>query len=108
MVLQIIQNLLVDGSNFAFFIAGSNLGEEELSYLEFDYGMATITEPNLKKIDTLIKALTDRPALKLDIEGHVDPDRDREGLKQFLFQRKLRTQKLKEMVKKGEPAVPVR
>jgi hypothetical protein len=69
--------------------------------------MATITEPNLKKIDTLIKALADRPALKLDIEGHVDPDRDREGLKQFLFQGKLKTQKLKEMVKKGEPVVPV-
>lgn len=107
-VLQIIQNLLVKAATSPFSLLGSIFGGgEELSYLEFDYGMATITEPNLKKIDTLIKALTDRPALKLDIEGHVDPDRDRDGLKQFLFQRKLKAQKLKEMVKKGEPAVPV-
>jgi len=107
-VLQIIQNLLVKAATSPFSLLGSIFGGgEELSYLEFDYGMATITEPNLKKIDTLIKALTDRPALKLDIEGHVDPDRDRDGLKQFLFQRKLKAQKLKEMVKKGEPVVPV-
>ena len=69
--------------------------------------MAKITEPNLKKIDTLVKALSDRPGLKLDIEGHVDLERDREGLKQYLFQRKLKAQKLKEIVKKGQPAVPV-
>jgi len=107
-VLQIIENLLVKVATSPFSLLGSPFGGgEELSYLEFDYGMATITEQNLKKIDTLTKALTDRPALKLDIEGHVDPDRDREGLKQFLFQRKLKTQKLKEMVKKGEPGVPV-
>jgi hypothetical protein len=34
-------------------------------------------------------------------------EKDREGLKQFLFNRKLKTQKLNEMVKKGQPALPV-
>jgi hypothetical protein len=69
--------------------------------------LATISGPNLKKIDTLIKALADRPALKLDAEGHVDLERDREGLKQLFFQRKLKAEKLKEIVKKKQSAVPV-
>jgi len=107
-ILKIIVNLLAKAATSPFALLGAVFGGgEELSYIEFDYGVATITEPNLKKIDTLIKTLSDRPALKLDIEGHVDLDRDREGLKQFLFQRKLKAQKLKEMLKKGEPAVPV-
>ena len=82
-------------------------GGEELSYIEFDYGSTVITEPNMKKLDTVSKALQDRPALKLDIDGCVDMDKDREGLKQVLFNRKIKAQKLNEMVKKGQPAVPV-
>jgi uncharacterized protein involved in outer membrane biogenesis len=107
-ILQIIVNLITKAAASPFALLGAIFGGgEELSYLEFDYGLATISEPNLKKIDTLIKALSERPALKLDIEGHVDLEKDREGLKQFLFQRKLKAEKLKEIVKKNQPAVPV-
>ena len=107
-VLKIIVNLIAKAVTSPFALLGAAFGGgEELSYIEFDYGMAKIVEPNLKKIDTLVKALSDRPGLKLDLEGHVDLERDRDGLKQFLFQRKLKAQKLKEIVKKGQPAVPV-
>jgi len=107
-IVQVIVNLITKAATSPFALLGAVFGGgEELSYLEFDYGLAAISEPNLKKIDTLIKALSDRPALKLDVEGHVDLERDREGLKQFLFQRKLKAEKLKEIVKKKEPAVPV-
>jgi hypothetical protein len=34
-------------------------------------------------------------------------ERDREGLKQYLFERKLKTQKLNEIIKKGGAAIPV-
>jgi hypothetical protein len=37
----------------------------------------------------------------------VDLEKDREGLKQLFFQRKLKAQKLKEIIKKGQPSVPV-
>ncbi len=107
-ILKIIVNLIAKAATSPFALLGAIFGGgEELSYLEFDYGMATIAETNTKKIDTLVKALSDRPVLKMDIEGHVDLERDREGLKQLLFQRKLKAQKLKEMVKKGIPAVPI-
>jgi hypothetical protein len=82
-------------------------GGEELSFVEFDFGSTTITEPNVKKLDTIVKALHDRPSLKMDIEGHVDIEKDKDGAKQYLFNRKVKAQKLKEMVKKGQPVVPV-
>ncbi len=107
-ILKIILNLLTKAATSPFALLGAAFGGgEELSYIEFDYGMAKMTETNLKKIETLVKALSDRPNLKLDVEGHVDLERDREGLKQYLFQKKLKVQKLNETVKKGQPAVPV-
>jgi flagellar motor protein MotB len=107
-ILKILVNLIAKAATSPFALLGAIFGGgEELSYIEFDYGMSLVTEPNQKKINTLIKALSDRPALKLDIEGHVDLERDREGLKQLFFQRKLKAEKLKEVAKKGQPVVPV-
>ena len=75
--------------------------------LEFEYGSSALGEQGTKKLDTLVKALYDRPALKLDIEGHADPEKDREGLRQYIFQRRIWAQKLKEMLKKGSQSVTV-
>jgi hypothetical protein len=108
-ILKVIVNLVTKAATSPFSLLGAMVGGggEELSYVEFDYGSASITEPNLKKLSTLAKALQDRPALKVDVEGHVDMERDREGLKQYLFQRKLKTQKLNEIIKKGGAAIPI-
>jgi len=107
-ILQILVNLISKAATSPFALLGAVFGGgEELSYLEFDYGSANVTEPNLKKLSTITKALYDRPSLKLDIEGHVDTERDREGLKQYFFNKKLKVQKLNEMTKKGSPAIPV-
>jgi uncharacterized protein involved in outer membrane biogenesis len=108
-VLHILVNLISKAATSPFALLGAVFGGggEELSYVEFDYGSMVITEPNMKKLDTVSKALQDRPSLKLDIEGHADMENDREGLKQFLFHRKIKAQKLNEMVKKGPPGVPV-
>ena len=107
-ILKVLINLISKAATSPFSLLGALFGAgEELSYLEFDYGSTAITEQNMKKIDTLVKALHDRPSLKLDIEGHVDLEKDKEGLIQYLFDKKIKAQKLNEMVKKGQPAVPV-
>jgi hypothetical protein len=107
-ILKVLMNLIAKAATAPFSLLGALFGGgEELSYVEFDYGSTVITEQNMKKIDTLVKALHDRPALKLDIEGHVDLEKDKEGLIQYLFNKKIKAQKLNEMVKKGQPAVPV-
>ncbi len=107
-ILQIIVNLLAKAATSPFALLGAAFGGgEELSSLEFDYGSVAIGEANLKKLDTLVKALYERPSLKLEIEGHADVEKDKEGLKQYLFSRKLKVQKLNERSKQGLPAMPV-
>jgi hypothetical protein len=107
-VLKILVNLLAKAATSPFALLGALFGGgEELSYVEFDPGMHALNAEGIKKLDTLIKALNDRPALKLDIEGHADLEKDREGLKQYLFNRKVKAQKLKDLAKKGSETVPV-
>ena len=107
-VFQIIENLLVKAATSPFALLGSAFGGgEELSYIEFIDGSSAVTETVTKKLDTLVKALSDRPSLKLDIEGHVDVEKDREGLKLYQLNKKLKVQKLKEMVKRRLPEIPI-
>ena len=107
-ILKILVNLISKAATSPFSLLGAAMGGgEELSYVEFDYGSSVIPEPSAKKIETIAKALRDRPALKMDIEGHVDLEKDKDGLKQYFFNNKLSVQKLKEMVKKGQPSTPV-
>jgi len=107
-ILKILINLISKAATSPFSLLGAVFGGgEELSFVEFEYGSTTITGPNVKKLDTIVKALNGRPSLKMDIEGHVDMEKDREGLKQYLFNRKVKSQKLNELVKKKQPAVPV-
>jgi hypothetical protein len=107
-ILKVLVNLISKAATSPFSLLGAAMGGgEELSYVEFDYGSSVIPESSAKKIETISKALRDRPALKMDIEGHVDLEKDKDGLKQYFFNNKLRAQKLKEMVKKGQPSIPV-
>ncbi len=107
-IIKILVNLLVKAATSPFALLGAIFGGgEELSYVEFDYGLAAIKDTEAKKLETLLKALADRPALKLEIEGHADPEKDREGLRQYIFNKKIKAQKLKDMVKKGQTPVPV-
>jgi hypothetical protein len=102
-VLQVIVNLLTKVATAPFALLGSLFGGgEELSYIEFDYGSSDISEQSMKKIETLVKALKTKPALKLDIGGGVDMEQDREGLIREQFQRKLKAQKLNDLIRKGE------
>jgi hypothetical protein len=104
-IIKIFVNLLVKAATSPFALLGAIFGGgEELSYLEFDYGKETPGEPGEAKLKTLIKALHDRPALKMEVAGHVDVEKDREALRKVFFDRKVRSQKLKDLIKKGAEA----
>jgi hypothetical protein len=107
-IIQILVNLLAKAATAPFALLGAMLGGgEDLSHLEFEYGSAMIAQANAKALDVLIKALHERPSLKLEVEGHVDAEKDREGLRQFLFTRKLQAQKFNERLRQGSSATPV-
>lgn len=102
---QIIVNLITKALTAPFALLSSITGGgEELSFVEFNYGSSAVSEANIKKVGALIKALTERPQLKMDIEGYVDPENDTEALKEAKFLRKLKAQKIKATTGGGEAA----
>jgi len=70
--------------------------------VEFDPGKADLDEGARKKLDDLAKALFDRPLLKLEITGHVDPVKDRQSLGEMRLEDRMRSEKVKELVRKGQ------
>jgi len=104
-VWQIVKNLLVKVATSPFALLGAIFGGgEELSYLEFDPGSSVIPASGTAKLGNLVKMLTDRPALKMEIEGHVDIEKDREGMRERIFRRKVAARKLADLAKTGQPA----
>ncbi|MEN6632421.1 MAG: DUF748 domain-containing protein [Candidatus Polarisedimenticolia bacterium] len=107
-VLQILRNLLVKAASSPFSLLGSLFGGgEELSRAEFAFGQDVPDAAAAAKIDALAKTLLERPALRLEIQGRYDAERDREGLRKRFLDRKVKAQKLKDLVRKGGAAVPV-
>ncbi|MDO9632149.1 MAG: DUF748 domain-containing protein, partial [Humidesulfovibrio sp.] len=74
-IVKVIMNLLVKAATSPFKLLASLFsgGGEELSYLVFEPGRAEITAESEQALQTLSKALRDRPGLKLELAGHTDP-----------------------------------
>jgi hypothetical protein len=56
------------------------------------------------KIGSLAKVLVERPGLQLEIEGHVDVEKDTEGWRRLLFRRKVAARKVRDLVRSGQVA----
>jgi len=101
-IIKIIRNSIEKAVTAPFAFIGSTFGGgEELGYVEFGYGSSTITEKNAEKLDILVTALYDRPLLKLDIEGHVDINKDTEILRQSVLEKKVKFAKYDYYIKRG-------
>lgn len=107
-IIKILVNILVKAATSPFALLGAVFGGgEEMSYIEFDYGSSGIPQQSGAKLERLIRALHERPSLKLDIEGYADREKDREVLHSNIFDRKIKAQKLKDMIRNGFPPEPV-
>ena len=102
LVVKVIVNLLVKAVTSPFALIGSLFGSgEELSNVEFDFGMAAITVAAEKRLENLAKALVDRPGLKLEITPHVDAENDPEGIRRQRLELKVRAVKREDLTRKG-------
>ncbi|RAR51189.1 uncharacterized protein DUF748 [Paraburkholderia unamae] len=77
-------------------------GGEELGYVEFAPGTATLSDADNKKLDTIAKALDDKPSIKIDLIGRVDPAVDTPALRERYVDRLVRLAKVKDTVGNGE------
>ncbi|MBN1383036.1 MAG: DUF748 domain-containing protein [Deltaproteobacteria bacterium] len=108
LVWKVIGNLIIKAATSPFaLLSALTGGGEEMSYIEFEYGSARVTDQNMEKIKSLVKVLKEKPALKMDIRGHVDQKNDVEGWKAAELMRKIKAQKLNDLIKKGEPVKPL-
>jgi hypothetical protein len=93
-VTRAIVNILTKVATSPFSLLGAAFGGgEELSYQDFAYGSAELSPPGQQKLDLLVKALYERPALQLEISGSVDPVSDRDGLQRVALDKQLRIRK---------------
>jgi hypothetical protein len=77
-------------------------GGQELGYVEFEAGSAKLPDAADKKLDTIAKALTDKPSVRIDLIGRADPAVDEPALRARYVDRLVKQQKLKDVVGNGE------
>lgn len=107
LIFKVIGNTLAKAVTQPFAMLGALFGGgAELSSMAFEPGQSTIPRAGEEKLQSLAKALADRPALRLDIAGHVDPEADREGMKHVVIQRKVRGLKIRDLRAAGVAVEP--
>jgi len=98
-VLHAIVNVLEKAATSPFALLGSLFGSsEDLSSVEFAAGSDELSDEQQKKLESLAKALTERPGLRLSIAGAMDPEADRTGMQ--------KTQLDDALFAKARPAAP--
>jgi uncharacterized protein involved in outer membrane biogenesis len=97
-ILDAFANFIVKAVTSPFRLIAAAFGtEEDLDYVEFAPGLATLTPDSQQKLATIAQALQDRPGLRLDISGRVDPQSDREGLREARLASLIRMRKIKDI-----------
>jgi hypothetical protein len=101
LVIRMIGNLIVKVITSPFTLLASLGGgkQQELSRVEFESGNAVLNKTAQEKLESVAKALTDRPALKLDMGGRASLVDDAPTLKKRAFDRLIKAQKLRETLK---------
>ena len=80
LVFKVVVNLIVKAATSPFSLLGALVGGgEELSFVQFEPGRADIPDAEAQKLEKLVKALYERPAVNLEIAGSFDPEKDRGG-----------------------------
>jgi len=96
-IVKVIVNLITKAitAPFALLASAFGGGGEELGYVEFEPGSTALSEASSRRLDTLAKALLDRPALRLEATGRADPAQDEVALRRQHLDRLMRAAKAK-------------
>jgi hypothetical protein len=107
-VMRVIVNVLVKAATSPFSLLGAAFGGggDELAYQDFSPGAAVPLEAELKKIDTLRKALAGRPALNLDITGSYDPAADLAARREQILDKQVKYRRWEELRAKNPDTPP--
>lgn len=92
---QAFTNMLVKAVTSPLALLSSMFGSgEDFSAIQFAPGTSVILTSEELKLDHLAKALLDRPALKIELKGYVDREKDMEAYRSELLNRKIKQEKV--------------
>lgn len=107
LVWQVIKNLLTKAATSPLALLGALAGGgEDFSAIVFPFGSTALTTAEQAKLVKIAEALRDRPDLKIEVKGYVDPESDPEGYRRELLQLKIRREKLLDLRKRQGDAAP--
>ncbi len=98
-ILHTLINLIARAATSPFSLLAGAIGavaggSQSLEFVEFPPGLAALTPDSRKKLDVIAAALQQRPAIRVDILGRVDPNVDRDGLREAILTRHISEQKI--------------
>jgi len=107
-IVKILVNLVTKAATAPFSLLASLYpGANQLANVEFEYGRSYLSAQSEEKLKVLLRIMTDKPSINLEIKGCGDTEKDRQGFIQYLFEKKIKAQKLMLILKNGQPAVAV-
>lgn len=103
---QVVVNLVtrIVTAPFALFSRG---GSEDLSYVAFAPGSPDLDEAGRSRLASVGKGLAERPSVRLELSGRVDPEADRAALRRLRLEASVRAQVARDRVRRGEAAPPL-
>ncbi len=103
-VLTVLKNLMIKAATSPLSLLQSAFGGggEDITAAIFPFGSSELLPAEQQKLDTLAAMLKDRPALRLDLVGFVDAEKDPEGYRKELLEQRLRKAKFLELVDEKE------
>ena len=104
LIWQVVKNVLVKAASSPLSLLSSMFGSggQDFSVIQFSPGSSTISPQEELKLTALAKGLLDRPALKVELKGYVDREKDGEGYRRELLSKKLKNEKLLALTKAGD------
>ncbi|CAE6851267.1 hypothetical protein R75461_07483 [Paraburkholderia nemoris] len=99
-----VLNLLEKAVTSPFSLLANAFGGngEEMGYVEFEPGSAKLSDAADQKLDTIAKALADKPSIRIDLIGRADPAVDEAALRTRYVERLVRQEKIRDVVGNGE------
>ena len=105
-IIKVIVNVIVKAitAPFSLLAAAFGGGGEELGTVVFSSGSAVLTLDAKAGLDKVVKALTERPSLKLTVVGTSDLEAERDGYKRARLDELIRAEKRRGVVTGGGEA----
>ena len=97
-IVKVIFGLIAKAATSPFALLGALIPDgEDLQHVTFGPGLSDISRDASGKLEKMAGVLYERPGLRVDIIGRVEPARDRDALIKMRFDRLINLQKLHEL-----------